>query len=234
MGHNPLQSIPAGAKRGWSVKVNGAVVDPVSVVEISHPRYGVLNYGSVGGRYDSWNFMEIGSGGVVTVPYARVNGALYIGLVDQERDNQGGRVLNVPRGFLDPKEKHFEAAARELEEETGLANLNDRMSEFPGQRANPNSTFFVTNGDNEGVAFFGLVIKPHELERDPGHVVPELSASAVAVDPVVSLKLRADMVKPVSKQAELIYSCCFLPISVAIALSDMFTKVAAGLVLQHG
>lgn len=238
MGHNPLRSIGHDEKRGWTVKVNGKVVDHVSEVEISHPRFGALNYGSVKGLYDSWCFVEFGGGGVVTIPFVRLGPGIhdvYIGLVDQARINQGGRVLNVPRGFIDPNEKHFEAAQRELQEETGLSDLRSMLFAFDDhQPANPNSTFFITNGENEGVVFHALQLEPTEFVPDYNYEPPELSATAVATVPNCKCyQLRDDTIKPTSKGGELIFGCRFFPLDVAFAVSDMFTKTAAGLILHH-
>jgi ADP-ribose pyrophosphatase YjhB (NUDIX family) len=221
----PLVEIPADKqeKRGWAVRVNGEIVPSVKLVEIENPRFGRLVYGSVGGAYDSWAFAEIGGGGAVSVPFTFFNKRLFIGVVEQKRDNQGGIVLNVPRGFLNPGENHFEAVKRETTEEVGLA-LPLEYSDISGQPANTNSTFFVTSDPGEGVKFFSLNVPLELLEPDEEYTAPKLCPAHFPSMKV--FKFKADTVKAVGKGAEQIFKCVFVPWRYAAKLSDMFTKAA--------
>ena len=79
-------------KRGWKVSVNGKPIINVSRVTISNPRFGEFNYGITRGKYDGWSFHEIGGGGSVIIPYVHINDSIFVGLIKQERHNQGGKV----------------------------------------------------------------------------------------------------------------------------------------------
>lgn len=204
-------------KRGWRVTVNGKRALNVSRVTIENPRFGELHYGLTPGGYDGWSFHEVGGGGSVIIPFAQMKGELFIGMVRQFRHNQGDEIWNVPRGFLEPNETHFEAAKREATEETGFYNRRDRLIALPGLPMNPNSAFFETKTD-EGVRIFGLRILEAELEP-----VPE---SSDLVDAAMTHQFKPGILKPVSKQAEKIIDCKFSPWYTAAITSDMFTVAA--------
>lgn len=158
-----LIPLKAGEKRGWTVSIDGSPLTP-GFVEIHHPAFGTLAYGKHpldptqpdGPGYDSWAFAENGGGGSVIVPFARISEHVYIGLLDQQRNLQGGRVLNVPRGFLETGKSHISSAIHELEEEVGGDFSWGSVFELYGKPANPNSAFFDTRLSGEGVRFYGL------------------------------------------------------------------------------
>lgn len=202
-------------ERGWSVYLNGELVKNVSELTIENPNIGKLGYGDKGG-YDGVNFHEIGGGGSVIIPFVEYARGTLIGVVEQKRPNQGGIVLNVPRGFLNPGEKHFEAAIRETKEETEFKKPEDRFFPIKGSPVNPNSAFFVTANDGEGVKFFGLKIFPEEVTNNNGEVV-----------------FRKEHIKPVSRAAEGIVKCKFIPYEDVIMLSDAFSIVGATRLLAH-
>ncbi|MCH7641427.1 NUDIX domain-containing protein [Patescibacteria group bacterium] len=193
-------------KKGWSLLVNGNPVQDVAQLVLFHPKFGALYYGkSPSGNYDQWSFHEIGGGGSVTVPFVLVEGALYIGTVSQPRPLQdtSGPVPNLPRGFLDPGESHFEAAKRETEEELGITATS---FELPGEPTNPNSAFFETWGEGEGARFFGLEFGENMVKaKGEGYVLDE------------------GLVSPVSKSAEGIMSAGFIPWQKAALVGDIFT-----------
>ena len=226
MGTIPLKPIPEDqqGKRGWSVYINGELVEDVSELRIVNERYGEVYYGSAG-AYDSWCFMEIGGGGSVTVAYFVYQNRLYVGMVEQNRANQGGFVKNVTRGFLDPGEKHMETAIREFTEEMGYVDPNERMGEFESEPANPNSTFFVTNDEGEGVHFFPFEVYMSEVELD---IDAEVECPRGLV-----WKFRDDVLHPVDKVAELILGSRFYPVEYAVQQADMFTKAVIGELLVH-
>lgn len=204
----------AQAKRGWIVEVNGEVVLQVRRVRLSHPKFGELNYGLTPPGYDGWSFHELGGGGAVTLPWSVIHKQIYVGLVRQNRHNQGGEVWNAPRGFLDPGEKHFEAASRELAEETGLS-AEGRIDDLMGSPMNPNSAFFETASSDEGVRFNACFVHPRELERKSDN----------------TYAFRPGVVKPVSKAAEGIVKCSFFRWREAVRVGDMFTAAAVARLL---
>lgn len=179
----------------------------MSLIEISS-RYGLLRYGFTVGGYDSWSFREAGGGGVVTVPFAFKERALLIGVIEQQRPNQGGKVLNVPRGFIEAGEVHERAAARELWEETGLRG---EPHELDGAPMNANSAFFETDPPGRGVRAFAFELPEDWLERSGAHWM--LASSRVAADDA-SVRERA---------VEQIGRLLFIPWTEAAMLSDMFT-----------
>ena len=154
------------ADRRWKVVVDGRETTQLTELTLSHPSYGTLTYGMAPRGYDTWAWREHGGGGVVVVPFVVVDGALHVGVVEQERHTQGGRVWNVPRGFRDEGESSEAAAARELREETRFT----RGTPLPlgGAPANPNSAFFETPESGMGVAFFGVEVAREHIERRDG------------------------------------------------------------------
>jgi len=201
-----LERIPDGMARGWSLIVDG--------FELRSSR-GSLFYGkSPSGNWDQWSFHEAGGGGSVTVPFALVEGSVYIGVVRQPRPLQDrlNPVLNIPRGFLDPGETHFQAAERESIEELGIK----ATFQLPGDPANPNSTFFETWDEGEGVRFFGL----------------ELNQSLLVADGNEYL-LNPQLVKPVSKSGEGIMGARFISWQKAAMLGDLFTRGGVASLIGH-
>lgn len=216
-------------KRGWTLVLNGQPVEHVTSLQLTNPRFGTLEYGTTPQGYDSWCFEENGGGGSVIIPYFILDREfdpvfpdkqkeLYIGLVQQDRYTMGGKVWNLPRGFLAPNENHFQAAQREAGEELGF-NLAERFRALPGDPQNPNSAFFVT-GENKGVRFFGLEITSDELVYvENGHNG--------------TYKFQEDVLMPVSKTAELILGSVFVPYHHALACADMFTAAGIGRLLPE-
>jgi ADP-ribose pyrophosphatase YjhB (NUDIX family) len=212
-----ITPIPADKqdKRGWSVSLNGAPIPQVTELTISNPKFGVVAYGLTSPGYDGWSFHEIGGGGSVIVPYASIEKQLYIGVLEQARHNQGGKILNVPRGFLDPGESHFEAAKREFTEEVGV-NAPVNVVSLPGEPMNPNSAFFETPEPEEGVKCFSVHFHSAQLEKSE-----------------TGYRFRDGVVKPnaeskAAKLAEQILGCRFIPYAKALQLGDMFTVAAVG------
>lgn len=204
--------------RQWTVEVDGERLAAPALVEIAS-RYGVLRYGWLPGGYDGWSFREPSGGGVIAVPFAIKDAEVWVGLVEEVRPNQGGTVLNVPRGVLDPGEPHANAAARELWEETGLASAD--VCELPGQPVNANSAYFETPNAGEGARFYALEIPADWLTRDEhGYRVCEdrIDGSAAAV---------------AERQREHIGVLRFLAWHEAAALADMFSVAAVARLLAE-
>lgn len=207
------------AKRGWRVRVNGQEVPDVTSLELHQEKMGVsLKYGQHPGGYDSFEIHEQGGGGAVTVPYAIVEGRLLIGVVAQNRPAAGGVVLELPRGFLDPGENHDEAALRETHEETGLDAVKSRLIKLGSER-NPNSTFFNTSKDGEGISFYAIQVEPNELVK----VENQDGTSHYAFTSDIQSQAEGD------KAAERILGSKFIPVTEAVHSSDILTEAGVGL-----
>ena len=152
-------------KRQWVLSVNNQVLHDVREMKLSAEKYGTLSYGKTPSGYDCWNFHEIKGGGVIVIPYFLDKETLYVGVVKQFRHNQGGEVLNVPRGFIGDGEQPIDAASREFAEETGFQMPQKSFVEM-GVPGNPNSAFFETLGAGEGVRFFAVLVSVANLEYD--------------------------------------------------------------------
>jgi 8-oxo-dGTP pyrophosphatase MutT (NUDIX family) len=207
-----ITDIPKGQKRGWIVSVNDEVIEDVRSLRIESP-HGKWYYGMTPGGWDGVAVHEPGGGGSVSVPFAMVKGQLWLGMVEQVRPYQGGPVLNLPRGYMDPGKNHFETVVQELEEEARLSASDVTIIPLPGAPCNPNSAVFVTTGSDEGVHFYAVEISERLLEFDEESGEP---------------RLRPDVLMPKTKQAEQICQSRFVPWSQAMESSDMFTVAGAG------
>lgn len=210
--------VPVGARQGWTVEVDGQVV-PAYHVRISS-KFGAVTYGQGPGGYDTWSFREPGGGGSVVVVFSQIGAELFIGLVDQNRPNQGGMVKNLVRGFLEPGQSHYTTAKREVEEEMGESHQFLRPFELDGQPVNPNSTFFETwQAPGDGVHFFGIEVPASALHRDADGV----------------LVFREGCLRPNSgeRTAEQILGCAFIPTDEALALGDGFTVIGIARLERH-
>lgn len=209
-------------KRGWKVTVNGELVVNVSRVTITNLRFGAFNYGKTVPGYDGWSFKQTGGGGAVIIPFAFVNKdpnmpavlSCYVGVVKQNRHNQGGEVWNVPRGFSEPREIAITTAKRELTQELGVRR---QIFPLPGDPVNPNSAFFETLNPDEGDTFWAVEFLREEL-------IEQIEADAPSH--IGKLQLKPGIFKPDNKDAEKILSCMFTSIESAAMLSDMYTVAA--------
>lgn len=202
-------------KRGWKAMVDGQEIDPGQVSIVSR-RFGVLCYGMTPMGYDGWSFKQAGGGGVVIVPFVMLGDMLHIGVIDQERLLQGGKVLNLPRGFIDPGEAAAKAASREASEELGVHERN--LIDLGGDPTNPNSAFFDTSEEATGDRFFGMKFTSSEIVMEEAAV-----------------RLRPDLVDPDKSHrlAESIGRSLFMPWYQAAGLSDMFTVAGVGRLLAY-
>ncbi len=218
-----IQAIPEGMARGWALLVNGEVVPSVSLMQLVHEKFGTLTYGkSPGGNYDQWGFHEVGGGGSVIVPFVRSRKFycdLMVGVVQQKRpfQNNSQPVLNLPRGFMDPKETHLESAVREYREEVRVESVA-RVVLLEGEPANPNSTFLETWGEGEGIRFYAIELMDDEVVMHPESQVFSISG---------------ELVKPVSKSAEGIMKSEFIPWYEALRLGDMMTLAGVSRLIAH-
>lgn len=211
------------SKRGWELQVNGETVPDVSSATLTNASMGLeLKYGQTPQGYDAWKFHEPGGGGSVTMPWAVIDGKILLGVVNQNRPAAGGVMSEAPRGFMDPGESHLEAAVRETSEETGLQALKERFVML-GNGKNPNTTFFDTSGQGEGVTFFGLQVMPDELEQ----INQEDGASYYAFRHDIRAQATGD------KVAERILGSRFIPIQEAVTSPDLMTAAGAGLLTGY-
>jgi 8-oxo-dGTP pyrophosphatase MutT (NUDIX family) len=199
-------------RRGWVLTLDGETVQSVRLLELENRSFGKITYGLTRGGYDSWSFREA-AGGVVLVLYAWVDDVLHVGVVEQLRHNQGGRVLNVPRGFGERGETRSEAAARELSEETGLTAEDVSIAPLPGSPVNPDSAFFETTTTDDGIQFFAGQIPTAQLDRRDDQIV-----------------LRAARLAHGAAEEQLSH-VFFIPWFQAAALADMFSVAAVGRLL---
>ena len=208
-------------RRGWEIQVNGEVVDgPVADAVFAQKKMGIeVQYGKRPEGYDGVIVRELGGGGAVTIPYmVDKQGEIFVGVVEENRPLLGGKVLNVPRGFLDKGETHKDAASRELAEETGYRALGARVIKLV-QGLNPNSTYFDTSrSEEEGVSIFAVRVEPEELE-----LIQDENGADVYVFPA-HVREQAEGDKP----AERILGSRFIPVAEAATSRDMFTSAATG------
>jgi len=193
-----LKELPLGRLPGWQLFVDGKEVG-ARVVELLS-EYALFRWG-FNGVYDTLGIEEPGGGGAVLVPYfVDADGMLWIGVVKQPRPYQSEEpVLNLPRGFMNPGETHFETAIREDSEEIGSGE-ESRITLLDGEGGNPNSTFFITVGTNadgslKGVRFYGVRFSKNEVETLNG----------------VVYRFREGVVSAVTLDAEKIMGTAFLP-----------------------
>lgn len=192
--------IPKGAKRGWTVTVNGQQIEADSVV-IDNGRYGTLAYGH-NGVYDGWGFHEIegkdGRGSPVLLPYAFVEPKVpIIGGIYEGRPLMGRNLeLCAIGGFASPGASVHQQLAEEAREESGLTSA--KAFELDEGRINPNRAFFV----GKSVKPYGLEIPITDLAwREDGHCW-ELSPGAQAVMGGRHLKAAATRFYPWHELAE--------------------------------
>lgn len=211
--------------RGWTLTLNGEVVPIVTSLELRNHRFGVLRYGSMDGKYDTWCHHENGGGDAVTIPYAKIQGELFVGVLEEMRPLRGGPVLNIPRGFLGPRETAKEGAVREVAEEMGF-ETPDRFMELNGEPANSNSAFLNTALSGEGDHFFALRIEENELEP--------LNKLELYEEELEYPRFRFKKeTKPRTDEGEKIIRSIFIPWKEAARIGDMYTNAAVARLLAH-
>lgn len=208
-------------KRGWVLEVNGEVIPNVRSASLTQTTMHVkLEYGKTPAGYDGLALEEPGGGGSVTIPFVEIDGEVYIGMAIENRPYSGGRVPNVPRGFLDPGESHFEVATREPGEEMQYEPIKKDVELLEGESMNPNSTFFVTIGPDKGVRFFKLEVDPNEVR------VAEDSENPV--NKVFEFNPGVLKAKEGDRLGERIYGSKFYHWTKAVKVKDMFTSAGVG------
>lgn len=213
-----IEKLNEGVKPGWRLLVDGAPVEVKEMAVLVNEKLGRLTYGkSPSGEYDQWAFHEAGGGGSVIVPYSMIDNQIFIGTVTQSRPLQSEQpVVNTPRGFMDPEKSHFQAASSELAEEMGLAMP---VVDLGGEGGNPNSAFFETWGENEGVKFFAVKVPSDKLIAGENG---QYGFKPGAVQPVEG-----------DKMAERILGSKFIPLEEAGKLGDMMTLSGITRLINH-
>jgi ADP-ribose pyrophosphatase YjhB (NUDIX family) len=208
-------------ERDWAVRIDGRALDDVGEVTLESPRFGTLTYGQTAAGHDGWTFREVGGGGGVVVPWLLRAGRLHVGVVLQYRPNQGGRVWNVPRGFVDPGESHLLAARREFEEETSVPVGARALTLLEGEPANPNSAFFETPDRDLGVRFYALALREDDVAERDGEIVFALA-----------LETHGGSAEA-QRTVERIRGARFLEWTAVARLGDMFSVAAVARLLAH-
>lgn len=212
------------AKRGWKVRVNGLLQEPIGSVQLTQEKMGInVEYGMTPAGFDGLAMEEAGGGGSVMVPFVEIDREIFIGLVEEKRPYAGGIVLNIPRGFLTPGETHFETARRELLEETGYEPAEKRVAPLMGELMNPNSTFFVTDTIDKGVKPYKIAIDRREVKLV---VVSETPTDRI-------YEFDQSVLKPASKMGERVMKARFYHWTRATQLKDMFTVAAVGRIVHE-
>jgi len=168
--NDSIYPIPDSIQHIWQVFIDGQPVEHYAHLA-AQSKYGVMNLGISPDLGQHVTFQEPGGGGSVIIPFVIIQKQrvielkrlskqqdyqVYAGLIEQQRDRQGGLVWNVPRGYVEQGDNHDQTAVKELTEETGLAGQPFLL---PGQSLNPNSSYFETGKDN-GVLIYAINLGP--------------------------------------------------------------------------
>lgn len=215
--NDSIYPIPDSIQHIWQVFIDGQPVEHYAHLA-AQSKYGVMNLGISPDLGQHITFQEPGGGGSVIIPFVIIQKQrvielkrlskqqdyqVYAGLIEQQRDRQGGLVWNVPRGYVEQGDNHDQTAVKELTEETGLAGQPFLL---PGQSLNPNSSYFETGKDN-GVLIYAINLGPDR---------------AVWRDSQVVL---LDNPQP-TEIHEKIGQCRFFPLAELSQLGDMFSVAA--------
>lgn len=212
------------ASRGWTIALNGERVGRVTSLTMEQEKMNIkITYGVRPEGYDAPIIKEAGGGGSVIVPFVKVNGEIFVGLVEENRGTCGGMVLNIPRGFLQPGETHFQTAKREIEEETGYQKVEKNLYPLEGNLMNPNSAFFVTDTPDKGVKAFKLPVESSEVKILTDSEKPE--------DRIY--EFNPEVIKPVSKIGERVLQSKFCHWRKALEVQDMFSVAAVGRLIKE-
>lgn len=158
-----LPAVPPGHAADWTLHVDGHIV-PCRSARLES-RFGTWSYGLRPGGFDGWWFAEQRGGGAVTLPFSRVDGELFVGLIEEDRANMGGVVLCALGGFVDPGESHVDAARRETLEEAGLDPTV--AAPLPGLPVVSNRLFFAANPhQGQGVHMYAFEVESAALTRE--------------------------------------------------------------------
>jgi ADP-ribose pyrophosphatase YjhB (NUDIX family) len=215
--NDSIYPIPDSVQNIWQIFIDGQPIEHYSHLA-AKSKYGVMNLGISPDLGQHITFQEPGGGGSVIIPFVLIQEQqivglkelnkkqdyqVYAGLIEQQRDRQGGLVWNVPRGYVNQGDSHSQTAAKELTEETGLSGQPFLL---PGQSLNPNSSYFETGKDN-GVQIYAINLGPDQASWQAGQVV------------------LLDNPQP-TEVHEKVGQCRFFPLAELTQLGDMFSVAA--------
>jgi ADP-ribose pyrophosphatase YjhB (NUDIX family) len=214
----PFSVIPTDAAAGWNIAIfdrhgNALTTDQIGLVVAHNPKMGVsIGYGMTRSKYDGFLIRETGGGGSVTAMYAIINGHVYVGVLEQDRFTQGGKILNCARGYRNPGESAFGTAVREFKEETGLQLPALMTYELKGSPVNPNSAHYMTAEDGEGVRFYACRLPLEIIELRGGEY--RIKQSVI------------DRASEEDRRKEGIFGIKLIPWQKAMLLQDGFSVIA--------
>jgi hypothetical protein len=236
--------------RAWPILVNGKplpelIGEPVRTLSIDcvrdpmNPdgtRLGRLNYGAEPGKdgtasaYDTWVYTE--TGGAVTLPYAIVNGELYVGVVEQRRHvevhpeyNPSGMILNAPRGSHNVKREATATAREELKEEVGVF-VADTVR-LHGENINANNAWFAYMDELEGGTTAGQGgVTCFAVEVNAKHLLANVGPMGGVFYNTYRMDEKFLGERPKGSPYEMIGKCVFVTWHTALRLRDGFTHSA--------
>jgi 8-oxo-dGTP pyrophosphatase MutT (NUDIX family) len=223
-----MKPIDEDTKVGMRIFVDGKEIFPKEIVVWKEGIQFQMVYGKDPAGYDGTVIHENLGGGSVVLPHTRIDGRLYVGVIEQGRGLQWPyTVFNAVAGMVKAGSTHYETAKKETDEERGklASHLASVMVELPGVGGNPNSTWFET-GKREGIRSFTQYTHPDALEPHPNHEgfyrfkegVLEINASALD--------------ESEAKTANKILGSVFIPVHEATRLcGDMKTRSAISMLL---
>lgn len=211
-----VKPISEETNHDWVIEIDGQPVKAKHVT-FNNSKFGLLSFGQRPEGTIGWIWHEASGGGQGVVPYSVIDDLLFIGLVQESRPMLSGLAWNIPRGFINPGETHFDSAKRELGEEVGNLSWLE-LKELQGLPANPNSTFFDTSSRGGDFRFFGLEIPAVILT--PNIDVIKFGDGLFCKG---SYKFKDDSIKSISRAGEKIIRCLFFPWPYASIIQDTFT-----------
>ena len=239
-----LERVP-GLTRAWMFLFGGAPIETPAAMTIllertpgdPATRLGRLEYGAepkadgTPSAYDTFIFHELG--GAVTLPFAFVDGNLFVAVVEQRRFcethseyNPSGKVENAPRGFHNVGAAAQQTATDELKSEVGV--FEGETFRLPGQPQNANNSWFSyedeLDQDGESVGQGGVI--PHAVK---------VNSAFLEATEAGRYRIKPEHLGERKKGSpyEMIGNCTFLPWQEAVQLRDGFTACAVARLLVN-
>ncbi|HEX7651794.1 MAG TPA: NUDIX domain-containing protein [Candidatus Paceibacterota bacterium] len=145
----------------WTVTIDGVRQPGIRHIELAS-QWGTLIWGQRPEGFEGWTFKE--AGGAITIPWARLNGRILIGMIAEMRPNMGQRPSWCAiGGILDPGETHHQAVLRETMEESGI--VTETAISLSGLPLISDRLYFVADSaKDEGVHAYHLPFSGEDLE----------------------------------------------------------------------
>jgi 8-oxo-dGTP pyrophosphatase MutT (NUDIX family) len=174
---------------GWRVELDGTEVTPLArSVRLWNEKMGLeVRYGMRAEGFDGVLLHKPKGGGSASFPFVIWKNDLWIGLIEEQRYNMGGKILSASGGYVDHGETHIETAQREFEEEVGVKTSSLKMIDL-NQIAEPTNTdvgIADTSRLREGVHYYALEFLPRHVysNMDKERNIPILSFRKELLDP---------------------------------------------------